>query len=135
MSEVNIVAVVVSAVASIALGMAWYGPWFGKKWMHLLGLSKEKMKEMSMKPQTAMALGLLVALITSYVFALVLKAFMAYTLMEGWTAAIWVWLGFSGAVSVAPVLWEGKPWKLFFIQGGYYLVALLVSATILILWN
>ena len=112
--EVNIVAVVASAVGAMVLGMAWYGPWFGKKWMHLIGLSKEKMKEMDMKPGTAMALGFVSALVTAYVFAFVLKAFSAYTLMDGYTIAIWVWLGFSGAVSFSPVLWEGKPWKLFF---------------------
>ncbi len=34
MFQINLLAVVVCAIASMVLGMLWYGPLFGKKWMH-----------------------------------------------------------------------------------------------------
>lgn len=134
MTEVNIVAVIVAALAGVAIGAGWFGPWFGKQWMHLVGLTKESMKNMKMKPQVAMALGFIVTLFTAYVFAHVLRAFNFYSLEEGLTGALWVWIGFFVPVTFGSHIWEGKPIKLFFITGGYFLVQLLAMAAILTLW-
>jgi hypothetical protein len=126
-----------SAIAMVAIGAGWYGPLFGKKWMHLLGMTKESMKAMAMKPVKAMALGFVSALVTSAVFAYIIQAFSVAVAIQGvavaLTAAVWVWIGFFGPATLSPVLWEGKPWKLFFINGGYYAVSLIVSAVILAL--
>ena len=52
----------------------------------------------------------------------------------GLQTGFWNWLGFVVPVTVGSVLWDGKPWKLWFINAGYYLVMLLIMGVILALW-
>jgi len=44
------------------------------------------------------------------------------------------WLGLVVPVSLGIVLWEGKSWKLWFINASSYLVTLLAMGIILGLW-
>ena len=41
------------------------------------------------------------------------------------------WLGLIAPVTLSPMLWEGKSWKLWFINSGYYFVSLPVTGVIL----
>jgi hypothetical protein len=54
--------------------------------------------------------------------------------VAGLEAALWSWLGFVAPVSLGAVLWDGKPWKLWFINAGYFLATLLVMGLILGYW-
>lgn len=49
-------------------------------------------------------------------------------------AGFWNWLGFVAPVTLGAVLWEGKHWKLWFLNNGYYLVTLLLMGAVLALW-
>jgi hypothetical protein len=49
-------------------------------------------------------------------------------------SAFWFWFGFVAPVLMGPVLWEKKPWKFWTISAGYYLVLMLVMATIISIW-
>jgi hypothetical protein len=49
------------------------------------------------------------------------------------SAAFFTWLGFYLPVDLNRVAWEMKSWKLFFINTGYHLVALVVAAFILVM--
>jgi hypothetical protein len=63
------------------------------------------------------------------------SAYMKVTgVSAGLMAGFWNWLGFIAPVTLGVVLWEGKSWKLWFLQGGHYLVSLLVMGVILALW-
>ncbi|MBI2655317.1 DUF1761 domain-containing protein [Candidatus Woesearchaeota archaeon] len=133
---INYLAVLAAAVASIVLGFLWYGPLFGKTWAQLMGFDKKKMaeaKKKGMPPQTwvVMVIG---TLITSYVLAHFVDYLDAATVAGALQAGFWLWLGFIVPVQLGMVLWEGKPWKLYFINVAYYLVNLSVMATILVLW-
>jgi hypothetical protein len=44
------------------------------------------------------------------------------------------WLGFVAPVTLGSVLWESKSWKLWSLNTGYYLVALLVMGAIIGAW-
>lgn len=54
--------------------------------------------------------------------------------VAGLQAAFWSWLGFVAPVTLGSVLWDGKPWKLWGINAGYFLVTLLVMGLILGYW-
>lgn len=135
---INYWAVLISAIVSIAIGAYWYGPLFGKKWMHLAGLTKEGMKSMKMTATKAMMLGALTALVMSFVFAHVLSVMSLVTgefgIMAGLSGAFWMWLGFIVPVTGGVYLWEGKSIKLWVINAGYYLVSLGVMGIILSSW-
>jgi hypothetical protein len=49
----------------------------------------------------------------------------------GLSAGFWNWLGFVAPVTLGKVLWEGKPWKLWFLDSGNYLLTLLGMGVIL----
>jgi hypothetical protein len=147
MVPVNVLAVLVSALAAFVLGSLWYGPLFGRAWMKTLGsmtmeeaVAKAKgdpsVKAKMMRGYVIMAIGALVmafVLAHSLVFA---GTYMHLTgVMAGLEAGIWNWLGFVAPVLVASVLWENRPWKWWFITAGYYLVSLCIMGVILSLWQ
>lgn len=37
---INLWSVIASAIASMIIGSIWYGPLFGKKFMHIMGMDK-----------------------------------------------------------------------------------------------
>jgi len=133
---INYLAVLVAAVASVVLGFVWYGPLFGKTWAQLMGFDKKKMAEAKKKgmPKQTWVLMILGTLVTSYVLAHFVDYLDAVNVAGALQAGFWLWLGFIVPVQLGMVLWEGKPWKLYFLNAAYYLVNLSVMATILALW-
>jgi Protein of unknown function (DUF1761) len=132
--DINYLAVIAAAVAQIVIGVAWYGLAFGKHWA-ALGVDTATMKP---KPVTMAAI-VAGALIMSFVLAHSLIFASAYTKMSGvpagLSAGFWNWLGFIAPVTLGSVLWEGKSIRLWLINGGFYLVSLLVMGVILALWT
>jgi hypothetical protein len=140
MVPVNYWAVVASAIVMMILGALWYGPLFGKEWARLMGLKipekmSEKERQVMMRSYGLMALG---ALIMSFALAHIVVFAENYLRVSGvWgglQAGFMSWLGFVAPVTLGTVLWEGKPWKLWFINVGYYLVGLLVIGVLLSIW-
>lgn len=141
MIVVNYWAVLASAVVMIVLGSLWYGPLFGKQWMAMMGIKMpEKMTpEMQKGMIRSYALMAVGALVMSYILANAISLFVtAYPTKELLTTGLlfgfWGWLGFIAPVTLGPVLWENKPWKLWVLNAGYYLVGMLIIGAILSLW-
>lgn len=136
MVEINYIGVIVAAVISMVLGFLWYGPLFGKPWMKEMGFTKEKMME-AMK-QGATKSYVLMA-VSSLVMAFVLANVLAFSanemggmsVMNAVQSAFWTWLGFVATVLLGQVLWEGKSWKLYTLNAGYYLVSLVLMGVVL----
>ncbi len=136
---INCWSVLLAAVANIILGFLWYGPFFGKKWMSLIGLSGPKMAPLKARgmgmPYTFMAI---TSIIMSFVLANLIVFAASYWFLGGAMLGIavgaFVWLGFILPVTLGVVLWEGKSWKLWWINSMYYLIALCVMGTIIACW-
>src|SRR5690554_6789952 len=134
MPEVNLVAVLLAAVASIVIGFIWYGPLFGKMWASMMGWSAKDMEkkkaEGGMKMQMNYLLMFVGSLVMSYVLSHVLTFASAYMNVSGVSAGVssgfWMWLGFIAPVTLGSVLWEGKSWNLWLLNNGYYVVTLAV---------
>jgi multidrug transporter EmrE-like cation transporter len=127
---VNYWAVLAAAAANVVLGMLWYGPLFGKKWMELTGMKPTEEDKKQMPKKT------LIMFLTSFVMAYVLLHFTqpAESLNMALEWAVWLWLGFIATVSMAGVLWKGESNKLWALDNGYRLVALLMMTAILYSW-
>ena len=132
--EINYLAVLVAAIASMALGFLWYGPLFGNQWKKLMGFTDKSMKAMKMTPMQAMIGGFISTLIMSYILAHFVDYAQAATFADGAVAGTWLWLGFIATVQLGSVLWEGKPVKLYAINTLPYLVALIIMRGILAVW-
>ena len=140
MVPVNYLAVLVSAALAMFVGYIWYGPLFGKRWAHLSGLpenamANSKSKEVRMS-YAIMALG---ALLMSFILAhaiIFANTYMQITgLLSGALVGLMNWLGFVVPVSIGTVLWERKPWTLWMINAGYYLVVLILTGALLAFWT
>ena len=132
--EINYLAVLVAAIASMALGFLWYGPLFGNQWKKLMGFTDKSMKAMKMTPMQAMIGGFISTLIMSYILAHFIDYAQAATFADGAVAGTWLWLGFIATVQLGSVLWGGKPVKLYAINTLHYLVALIIMGGILAVW-
>jgi hypothetical protein len=133
MIAVNWLAVLAGGIGYMVVGYLWYGPLFGKMWKGLMGLTDESMKSMSMKPWTAMAWGLVSALVMSYVLTYFMAMAGVSDVMGAITMAFWVWLGFLATQSLGSYLWEGRPFQLFVLNAANQLVGLLVMAAAIVL--
>lgn len=127
----------VAAIAQFILGMLWYSPiMFGNAWMKMTGLTKESIdasmkKNMPLIMLGGFATGYIVSLTIGYLLMLVN---ISDVMMAVKFAAI-LWFGFNATVLFGMVLWENKPFKLFLLQSGYWLVGFSIIASIMAAWQ
>ena len=128
---VDYLGIIVATLASYALGALWHSPlMFGDAWAKLSGMDK-KIKSVSKKNMNLAYGGtFLTTLITAFVLSLFLEEITAFN--EGLMLAFIIWLGFYGTTQLGMVLWEKKSFKLFLINSGHSLAALLVMAAIFV---
>jgi hypothetical protein len=142
MSSINWLAVLVAGVSAFVLGGVWYSPaLFGKAWMAENKMTVEDVK----KGNASKIYGW--AFILSLVMSANLAMFLADTPAEctgncaqktdiiwgtiaGFLAGLWP---FCGLAIVG--LFEHKPAKYIFINGGYLLVALTLMGAIIGVWR
>ena len=130
---INLPALLVVAVLQVVLGFVWYSPvLFGNTWARAMGKSEAEAR-------AAMKEGALWATIVSFVGALVMAFVLRHAVASagatsialGMVVGFWSWLGFIAVVMVNAVMYERRPWPLFFVNAGFYLVALLIAGAIL----
>ena len=125
-------AILAAAVIQWILGALWYSLLFAKPWMALTGHTKGE------RPK-----GAVVAMITSFIGGLILAFVLAHvvrwsgssTFACGTLIGFICWLGFVAAPLLSETMYEQRPFKLFFINTGYWLVALLISGGLLASWH
>lgn len=128
-------AVITAAIAQMVLGSIWYGPLFGKLWRHLSGITEEETQKAKARGMAkAYAVATVGALITAYVLAHAAQYVNAVSIGDAIELGFWIWLGFVAPMMLGIVLWEGKPVKLYAVNAGYQLFALIISSLVLILW-
>lgn len=131
----NYWAVLWCGVVSMILGSIWYGPLFGKSWARMSGFSMADMKKAKAKGASGMWKSYLFMFIASLVMAYVMQFFMAIlgftSVPDGIQFSFWVWLGFIAVSQIGMVLWEGKPFRLYLIISGYYLLQMIVFSLII----
>tara|TARA_Y100000310_G_scaffold144893_3_gene144195 strand:- start:19317 stop:19739 length:423 start_codon:yes stop_codon:yes gene_type:complete len=134
--DVNLVAVVVTAIIVMVIGALWYSPlFFGKTWAKHSGMTKKdiaKTKKKSMNKQYF--LGFVTTLIMTYVLAYFLAILNITTAREGMQIAFWIWIGFFATTQFGTVLWEGKSAQLYYLNATHYLVSLLIMGLLLTVW-
>lgn len=134
-ADVNYVAVLVAAIASMVVGGLWYGALFKKQWMSLMGYTPDSMKGMKMTANKAYALQFVASLVMACVLSRLISSTGGVGVSAGVTLGFWIWLGFIAPVTLGAVLWENRPWKLWFINTSHYLVMLVVMGAILAVWK
>ena len=132
---VNYWAVLVCGVAAMVLGSFWYGPLFGKVWMKWSGITEKDIKETQKQGMVwRYILNFVGSLAMAYILAHFLEYTTSVTIKYGLITSFWLWLGFIAPISLGGVLWENKPFKLYFLNNAYNLIILMVMSAILISW-
>lgn len=127
---VNWLAVVVAAASGFAIGSLWYGPLFGKAWMSLTGMTKEKGAQANM----AVTFG------GAYVLNFIAAAGIATVSGDHTGVMFALHVGLLGAFFfVAPALgviylFEQQPFRLWLINAGYQLVNFAAMGAIIGAW-
>lgn len=130
----NHLAIIVCGVILWVLGAIWYSPaLFAKPWMEILGISKGSSK------RGTMVLGMISSFICDLVIAFMLAHLIIWSAAPsfGWGVFIGclVWVGFYGSINLPQNIYEGRPFKLFAINGGYWLLGLGLIGGILAVWK
>jgi hypothetical protein len=130
--HVNFLAVAAAAVASYILAAIWYGAIFSKLWMRLTGIT-------DMKPAP---MNIILVLVGCFIMAYVLDHSIVFGdfylktagVQGGLMGAFFLWLGFVATVTLCTKLYERKPWGLWLLDNAFWLISMMVMATILSVW-
>lgn len=135
--EINFLAVLVAAVASMIVGSIWYGPLFGKMFIREMGMDQwtpERRELEKKKMGVSYTLQFIASLVMFYVLAKFMNDSSDLTVNGGIMTALWIWIGFVVPVKVGDAVWGGK-WSLFWLSVGNMLVTLVAAGAIIGGWR
>jgi len=135
--EINYLGVVASAIASMVIGSVWYGPLFGKTFMHAMGMDQwtpERQAAEKKKMGKLYATQLIASLVMFYVLAAFMGKTSSVGISGGISTALWAWIGFVVPVQLGNAIWGGNM-TLFWLGAGNMLLTLLAAGAILGAWS
>jgi hypothetical protein len=136
---VNIWAVLVSAVATMAVGFLWYSPaLFANPWMVLMGYDpndKAKIAEMQKSAGPSYVMSLIASILSAFVLGKLISVSGSATAFDGLKIGLVVWLGFVTTVQFTNALFSRQRNKLYLINTGYQLVCYVAMGAILGAWK
>jgi len=134
---VNYLAVIVALIAFTVLGMLWYGPLFGKKWMELAGFSANDMNTPEAKKNST--IGYIASLTSGFVailtLAVLLKLLGIDNALGGLIAGTLLSLGFIAMTLVSEAAWYEKPALLVFLNSMYRILGFAIAGLIIGAWR
>jgi hypothetical protein len=131
--QFNHLAVLVSAVYQWVLGALWYSLFFAKPWTALTG------EKMCSKPDKTVVAGMISSFIGGLILSFLLLHVVLWsvtdTIERGLFVGLACWVGFIAVPLFAETMYERRSLKLFAINSGYWLVALLGSSCLFAVWQ
>jgi len=135
-SQVNWLAVLVSAIAAFMVGGVWYAALFGKAWARLHGYEDEAtMKKMQQSQGKVFGLFFVSELVMGAAIAVLLTAFPDPTWRTGLMLGLLGWLGIGLPETAMQNAAHRKPMAAFVIDASHQLVYLVVVGVILGSWR
>jgi F0F1-type ATP synthase membrane subunit c/vacuolar-type H+-ATPase subunit K len=128
-SNLNWIAVVLSAVASMVVGFVWYSPpLFQKAYLAEIGKTAE---EAAATPPTNYLISLVLAIIEAIFLSGLVGAMGSAGVGSGLVAGFLVWVGFVATTSAANTLFGDRTFRLWYVQNGNHLLTLLAMGVII----
>ena len=128
LAGVDWIAVIAATIAAFVLGAAWYSKaLFGNAWMREVGLTEEAINSANMGKMFG---GTFVLQILA---AIALSAFLGESSnwMEGLHTGLWIGLFWVATAYGVTYLFEQRPFRLWLINAGYYVVLYALMGTII----
>ena len=134
--NVNYLAVLLGAIASMIVGFVYYNPSVaGKAWMKETGYKPDALKKEQKEMGKYYGLSFVLALLTAYVLTHVMVFSMNFynypPVTTGVMSAFYMWLGFVLPVQATDQIFGKKNFKLLAINSGYQLLALLAMGLVI----
>lgn len=130
--HINILAVLVAAIATFAIGALWYSPFlFGKQWIALNGMTPDKVEAMRKGAAKAYGISFLCYVVLAAVFAVLIRMIHLQTVLGGAKMGGMLWAGFVATLGLTAALYSGRSLKAFALDAGYQLVFMVVMGLIL----
>lgn len=130
--EINWWALIAAAVINVIIGSLWYGPlMFGKSWQKVTG----KRPGETVRANLIYAVTALASLVQAFILVHFVRYAGALTAWRGAQVGFWLWLGFCALTSLMHHFFEDRPWRLWQINTGYFLVVLMVNGALLAAWR
>lgn len=137
---VNAGSTLLIALIIFVLGFLWYGPIFGNLWIKLSKMPAAEVAKAKKKGMKGMWKSMFLNFLGNFLMVYVLTGIIVLlgitSPLQGAMVGFWVWIGFFASTTLlGGVLWEGKPWGLFALNGLYWLVSLKLAGFLAVLWN
>ena len=136
--DINLLSVLVAAIATMVLGFVWYSPLlFAKPWMVEMGYNPEdkaKMEELRKGAGKSYGISFVASLVSAFVLAKIIDITTVDSALYGMKIGFAVWLGFVTTVQLTSKLFGNQSTKLYLINTGYQLVCYLAMGAILAVW-
>jgi hypothetical protein len=130
--HVNFWAVLASAASQWILGALWYGKVFSNRWKLLVGFEENKRPKFA---ALGMVSSIMSCLVLSFALANLVEWVGAVRYSQGVSVGFVSWLGFIAPPMITQHIYEARPFKLFAINGGYWLFAMAFGGSILAVWH
>ena len=132
MGELNLLTIVLAALAFFVIGAVWYGVLFGKAWQKAAGLSDAELQgaNMALVFGLTLAFELLIALVLAHQFAMTGASDRAIMMIA---------IGFGAFVMTPAIginyLYQRKSGTLFAIDAGHFVVGMAAMGGVFALMN
>jgi len=134
-SKTNHLAVIVSAVVYFIIGGLWFGGIFSQAWLNAVGKSMEELQKTTMPEGALYTLAFIAALTLNYTLNALLNRGGKQSVAEGIKMAICLWIGIVVTTAGPIFMFSGASLRLFLLDTGYPLVAMIISGAIIGAWR
>ncbi len=136
MAYVDLLTVIVAAIIFVIISSFWHSSFMFKKVLMKLknnNLPKKPGRKKKLKPirKIKYLYDFLICLVIAYVLSLLEILAGVVSFWDGVLFGFIIWLGFIGTFQMFQVVFDRKPFKLFIIENGLYLLNLMIIGGVL----
>lgn len=125
--------IIAAGVASTIIGYIWYLPKiFGNAWMRMAGITPEMQEAGKRRIIANTIIAFLASTFAAWVMSYVGVFWGVYDIPHALQLGFWCWAGFVATTMLGSVLWDHKPFALYCIHAGYWLVSFMAMAVIML---
>ncbi len=125
--------ILAAALSSVIIGFIWYHPKvLGTSWMRMSGIPADAAEKGKKRMPVMASFAFLASIVAAYVMSYFSLAWGVFDWIGAIELGFWCWAGFVMPTMLGSVLWESKPFKLYAINAGFWLVTFIVMAFILL---
>ena len=135
LSELNYLAILVTAVVIFAIGALWYTVLFGKAWTEAHGLTPDQIAAMQKGAARAYGVSFLAYIVVAVVLSLLISLLGIDNWMAGAKLGFVCWAGFVATIGLTAYLYSTKRFATYLIDAAYQLVFMVVAGAILAVWR